>query len=72
MIRALPEATDKLIVTPGVRLADTNDTDDQKRVASPAFAIKNGANHIVVGRPIWRAEDPLAAARKLKAELAAI
>ena len=71
MIRALPEATGKLIVTPGVRPAGTN-TDDQKRVASPAVAINDGADHIVVGRPIYRAEDPLAAVRLIKTELAAI
>lgn len=71
MIRALPEATGKLIVTPGVRPTGTN-ADDQKRVASPAVAINDGADHIVVGRPIYRAEDPLAAVRLIKTELAAI
>ena len=71
MIRALPEASGKLIVTPGVRPTGTN-TDDQKRVASPAVAINDGADHIVVGRPIYRAEDPLAAVRLIKTELAAI
>lgn len=71
MIRALPEAVGKLIVTPGVRPAGTN-TDDQKRVSSPAIAVNDGANHIVVGRPIWKAEDPLSAARLIKAELSAI
>ncbi|MEE9452755.1 MAG: orotidine-5'-phosphate decarboxylase [Paracoccaceae bacterium] len=71
MIRALPEAVGKLIVTPGVRPAGTN-THDQKRVATPAIAIANGADHIVVGRPIWQAQDPLSAARMIKTELAAI
>jgi orotidine-5'-phosphate decarboxylase len=71
MIRALPEAKGKLIVTPGVRPTGTN-ADDQKRVASPAVAIGDGANHIVVGRPIWKAEDPLSAVRLIKTELAAI
>ena len=71
MIRALPEAAGKLIVTPGIRPAGTN-TDDQKRVASPAVAINNGADHIVVGRPIYQAEDPLSAVRLIKTELAAI
>ncbi|OUS05803.1 orotidine 5'-phosphate decarboxylase [Rhodobacterales bacterium 52_120_T64] len=71
IIRALPEAVGKLIVTPGVRPAGTN-AHDQKRVASPAVAINDGANHIVVGRPIWKAEDPLSAARLIKTELAAI
>lgn len=71
MIRALPEAAGKVIVTPGVRPAGTN-TNDQKRVAAPAIAIGNGADHIVVGRPIWQAKDPLSAMRLIKAELAAI
>jgi len=71
MIRALPEAAGKLIVTPGVRPTGTN-AHDQKRVASPAVAINNGADHIVIGRPIYQAQDPLSAVRLIKAELAAI
>ncbi len=71
MIRTLPEAKGKLIVTPGIRPAGTK-TDDQKRVMTPALAINAGADHIVVGRPIWRAEDPLSAARLVLAELSAI
>ena len=61
MIRALPEATGKLIVTPGVRPAGAA-TGDQKRIATPAQAIRDGADHIVVGRPVWQAPDPRAAA----------
>ena len=68
-IRALPEAEGRLIVTPGVRPVGA-DLGDQKRVATPAGAIKAGADHIVVGRPIWRAEDPRAAAEAVLAELA--
>jgi orotidine-5'-phosphate decarboxylase len=60
-IRALPEATGKLIVTPGVRPAGA-DRNDQKRVATPAGALTAGADHIVVGRPVWQAADPRAAA----------
>ena len=60
-IRALPEAMGKLIVTPGVRPAGT-DHGDQKRIETPARALANGADHIVVGRPIWMAADPKAAA----------
>ena len=71
LIRALPEAAGKLIVTPGVRPTGTN-SHDQKRVASPAVAVNNGADHIVVGRPIWKSEDPLSAVRLIKTELAAI
>ena len=48
LIRALPEADGRLIVTPGVRPAGA-DLGDQKRVATPADAIRSGANHIVVG-----------------------
>ena len=71
MIRALPQAAGKLIVTPGVRPAGAA-AGDQKRIATPAQAISDGANHIVVGRPIWQAADPAAAARAIVAELAGI
>lgn len=71
MIRALPQAAGKLIVTPGVRPAGAA-LGDQKRVATPAQAIGDGANHIVIGRPIWQAADPRAAAQAVLAELAAI
>ena len=67
-IRALPQAAGKLIVTPGVRPAGAA-LGDQKRVATPYQAIVDGANHIVVGRPIWQAADPAAAARAVIAEL---
>ncbi|WP_417728602.1 orotidine-5'-phosphate decarboxylase [Roseovarius sp.] len=68
MIRALPEAAGRLIVTPGVRPAGSA-LGDQKRVATPAQAIADGADHIVVGRPIWAAQDPRAAAEAILAEL---
>ena len=68
LIRALPEAKGKLIVTPGVRPTGAA-LGDQKRVATPGQAIKDGADHIVVGRPVWQAEDPAAAARAVLAEL---
>ncbi len=68
-IRALPEAAGKLIVTPGVR-PQGSDPGDQKRIATPAQAVRNGADFIVVGRPVWRASDPAAAARDILAELA--
>ncbi len=68
MIRALPQAKGRLIVTPGVRPAGAA-VGDQKRIATPAQAIADGANHIVVGRPIWQAADPAAAARAIVAEL---
>ena len=65
-IRALPGSG--LIVTPGVRPAGA-DLGDQKRVETPASAIAAGADHIVVGRPVWRAADPREAARAILAEL---
>lgn len=67
-IRALPQARGRLIVTPGVRPAGTA-PGDQKRVETPAAAIAAGADHIVVGRPVWQAADPAAAARAIIAEL---
>lgn len=67
MIRALPMASGKLIVTPGVRPAGSA-AGDQKRIATPHQAISDGADHIVVGRPIWQAKDPAAAARAVVAE----
>ena len=68
LIRALPEAEGKLIVTPGVRPAGA-DLGDQKRVTTPAQAIANGADHVVVGRPIWQATKPRIAAQAITAEL---
>jgi len=71
LIRALPEAAGKLIVTPGVRPTGAA-LGDQKRVATPAQAIHDGADHIVIGRPIWQAADPRAAALAVIDELANI
>lgn len=67
-IRALPEAEGRLIVTPGVRPAGA-DLGDQKRVATPANAIASGVDHIVVGRPVWQAANPRAAADAIVAEM---
>lgn len=71
LIRAMSESDGKLIVTPGVRPAGA-DLGDQKRVATPATAVADGADHIVVGRPIWRAEDPRAAAEAIVQELRSV
>ncbi|MBW6416084.1 orotidine-5'-phosphate decarboxylase [Celeribacter sp. PS-C1] len=68
LIRALPEAAGKLIVTPGVRPAGAA-LGDQKRVATPAQAIQDGVDHIVVGRPIWQAKDPRKAALDIQDEI---
>jgi orotidine-5'-phosphate decarboxylase len=51
---------DFLLVTPGIRLADGAD-DDQSRIVTPEAAIASGADYLVIGRPITRAPDPLAA-----------
>jgi orotidine-5'-phosphate decarboxylase len=67
-IRALPEAGGKLIVTPGVR-PEGAALGDQKRVETPAAALRAGADHIVVGRPIWQSPDPRASARAILSEL---
>ena len=57
-----------LIVTPGVRPAGAS-IDDQSRIATPVGAFKNGSSHIVVGRPITKAEDKIAAAQSIVAEI---
>lgn len=57
------------LVTPGIR-PKTASLDDQSRVMTPADAARAGASHIVVGRPILKAPDPVAAARAIQAELA--
>lgn len=67
-IRALPGS--RLIVTPGVRPSGS-DLGDQKRVETPASAIAAGVDHIVVGRPIWKAADPRAAAQDIIAQMGA-
>ncbi len=64
LIRALPQAEGRLIVTPGVRPAGA-DLGDQKRVKTPQEALEAGADHIVVGRPIYQAENPGAVARNI-------
>jgi len=55
------------VVTPGIRLAQTND--DQKRVTTPSAAVKAGADFIVVGRPIIEAPDPAKTAQLINEEL---
>lgn len=68
LIRALPEASGKLIVTPGVRPTGA-DLGDQKRVMTPSEAIRAGVDHMVVGRPIHKAPDPAVAARAIIDEI---
>lgn len=57
-----------LIVTPGVR-PSWSSQDDQARAATPADALRNGATHLVVGRPVNAAADPAEAARKILEEM---
>lgn len=75
--RSLP--AEMQLVTPGIRPSDAGpplagapsaNSDDQKRVMSPAAAARAGSSFIVVGRPILQASDPAAAARSILAELA--
>ncbi len=68
LIRALPEAGGKLIVTPGVRPTGAA-LGDQKRVMTPGDAVRAGADHIVVGRPVNQAIDPKGAAEAILADL---
>ncbi len=65
---ALPP--DVVLVTPGIRPAGAK-ADDQTRVMTPAAAARAGARYLVVGRPIFQAPDPVAAARALLAEISA-
>jgi orotidine-5'-phosphate decarboxylase len=72
-VRQLREALgpDVVLVTPGIRLADASGGDDQKRVGTPAGAIRDGSSILVVGRPIRDAADPALAARRILDEIAA-
>ena len=61
---------DFLIVTPGVRPAFAS-ADDQKRIMAPGEAVAAGADYLVIGRPIAKADDPVAAAGLIEAEITA-
>jgi len=63
-IRALKEAAGKLIVTPGIRFTG-GPVDDQKRTSDPLVAFENGADFIVVGRPIYSSKNPLREVKKI-------
>ncbi len=57
-----------ILVTPGVRLPE-DAAGDQKRVVTPEEAVRRGADYLVVGRPITKAQDPVAAARRFAAAM---
>ena len=59
-----------VLVTPGIRPAGAA-AGDQKRVATPTEAIADGADYLVVGRPVTQSPDPRAAAQQIVAEIAA-
>jgi len=60
-----------IIVTPGIRPAwSVVDQDDQKRIVTPADAVRNGSDYVVIGRPIRDAESPGDAARRVADEIA--
>ena len=59
---------DFYLVTPGIRPA-VSQANDQKRITTPEQAIRNGANYLVIGRPITQASDPLLALQEIKDEI---
>lgn len=58
-----------LVVTPGIRPVENRPVDDQKRVVTVPDAFRNGADYIVVGRPIRNAPDPRAAAAMIQEQI---
>ena len=58
-------------MTPGVRPVGA-DVGDQKRIATPSAALASGASHLVVGRPITQADDPVKAAQAIMAEISGV
>lgn len=61
-----------LVITPGIRPVDNREDDDQKRAVSVEQAIQNGADYLVVGRPIRDAADRKAMAEKIQSQIAAL
>ena len=57
-----------LLVTPGIRLASDN-ADDQKRIMTPVQAVQAGADYLVIGRSITRADDPIAVIQSINAQI---
>lgn len=61
-----------MVVTPGIRPVENRSSDDQKRTVDVAQAFRNGADYIVMGRPIRQAADPRAAAESVQATIASV
>jgi orotidine-5'-phosphate decarboxylase len=72
--KMLREGVDEklIVVTPGIRPVENRPADDQKRVVNVQQAFANGADYIVVGRPIRDAADPRAAAEAIQATIASV
>jgi orotidine-5'-phosphate decarboxylase len=67
------DLSDLIAVTPGIRPAwSVVSQDDQKRIVTPQDAVKNGADYVVVGRPIRDAKDPADAAKKVAEEIESV
>jgi orotidine-5'-phosphate decarboxylase len=65
------QGADFKLVTPGIRPL-SSDNDDQQRIMTPSDALKAGSDYLVIGRPITRAADPLAALEAIHAEVVAL
>ncbi|MCF8067332.1 MAG: orotidine-5'-phosphate decarboxylase [Desulfobacterales bacterium] len=59
-------------ITPGIRPAWNTTDDDQRRITTPAMAVKDGSDFLVIGRPIRNADDPVGAAKKIADEVEAV
>jgi orotidine-5'-phosphate decarboxylase len=73
-LKAMRAAVDNklLVITPGIRPVENRPEDDQKRVVTVEDAFRDGADHIVVGRPIRNADDPQAAAEAIQQSIAQV
>ena len=67
-IRSLKNSFGKIIVTPGIRPKGSENF-DQKRICDPATALNNGADYLVIGRPITEAENPLLEVNKMTSQI---
>jgi orotidine-5'-phosphate decarboxylase len=68
MLKSKPELEGLKFVTPGIRSVG-KDANDQARIATPLQALQNGATHLVIGRQITQAEDPVAALKAVEEEI---